>query len=410
MLKRQQLSENEIPAITDLSGIICLKPFYLMEFTTSGKVYTCCPSWIKFPIGDIRKNTIDGIWNSLPARFIRRKMYRGEWTDICNPICPRISEYRHDNKVIFPEYFDRFDIIPPGLIDEIKNRRDFLKTPPAAFNLSNSQICNLSCIMCDRATQSDSPGLIEKTAREIEAHLPRTKKLLLTGMGDPLARPDTRRLLMNTDTRYHDIGFDLITNGLLLTKYWEKIKHQKFGNLLLSVDAASRETYEKIRIGGSWETLLESLACMRENRDRFSCITMNMTVMRHNYGEIPQFIDLAESFGFHVSFQRIRGRCGDQNFFEMPDAAAVNTLDRIVQEEKARSRDIVIFWGDLSETNHSIMYPVDVRKGFYGHMKDRLLPEQTRRRAAARATYHAVMNNMKFLKTFLFTTSKNKTS
>ena len=410
MLKRQQLSPKEIAAGHDLSEIICLKPFYLMEFTTSGKVYTCCPSWIKFPIGDIRKNTIAGIWNSSRARFIRRKMYRGEWTDICNPICPRISEYRHDNKVIFHEYFDRFDILPPGLIDEIKNRRDFLETPPTAFNLSNSRVCNLSCIMCDRATQSDDPELIEKTAREIVAHLPRTKKLILTGMGEPLARLDTRRLLMNTDSRYHGIGFDLITNGLLLTRYWEKIKHQKFGTLLLSVDAASRETYEKIRIGGSWETLHESLACMRENRGRFSCITMNMTVMRHNFREIPQFIDLAESFGFHVSFQRIRGQCGDQNFFEMPDTAAVHALDRIVQEEKARRRDIYIFWGDLSETDHSIMYPVEVRKGFYTHVKDRLLPEQTMRRAAAKATYHAVMNSMKFLKTSLFTPSKNKTN
>ncbi len=332
-------------------GLICLQPFYFMEFTTSGDVYTCCPSWIKFPIGNIRKKTIGEIWNSDKARRIRRRLFSGEWQDICNTVCPRISVYRHERKLIPYDSLrtDLFDFLTPALIDEIKSGHDHLKTPPTVFNLSNSKVCNLSCIMCDRVFQDDNPQLREKTAKDILSYLPTARKVVLTGMGDPLARPDTRNLLMNFRGENSDLIFDLITNAILLPKYWDQIKHQRFGALLISVDAATKKTYEKIRIGGSWEALLQGLSLVRENRERFSSVTINMTVMRHNYREIPQFIDFAESYGFGVSFQRIRGLFADQNFFELRDKAILQELKKIMTAERPKGRIISVFWGDLLE-------------------------------------------------------------
>lgn len=333
------------------SGLICLQPFYFMEFTTSGNVYTCCPAWTKYPIGNIKRNSISEIWNSRKARFIRRKMYRGEWEKICNTICPRISVYQHERKLVLYDYMspDVYDFVTPGLIDEIKSGKEYLETPPTVFNLSNSKVCNLSCIMCDRVFQDDNPGLREKTARDILTYLPTARKVVLTGMGDPLARPDSRRLLMDFEGQNSALRFELITNALLLPKYWERIKHQNFGTLLISVDAASKETYDKIRIGGSWETLLESFSLVQENRSKFTSITINMTIMKQNFIEIPAFIDLAESYGFNASFQRIRGRFGDQNIFERRDSTALLKLKEIISSERLRERSISVFWGDLLE-------------------------------------------------------------
>jgi MoaA/NifB/PqqE/SkfB family radical SAM enzyme len=332
-------------------GLICLQPFYFLEFTTTGDVYTCCPAWIKSPIGNIRKETIAEIWNSDKARRIRRKMFSGEWQDICNRVCPRISVYQHDRKLILYDYLstDVFDFLTPGLIDEIRSGREYLESPPTVFNLSNSKVCNLSCIMCDRVFQDDNPLLREKTAEDILKYLPTAKKVILTGMGDPFARPDTRNLLINFRDENSSLKFDLITNALLLPKYWEQIKHQKFGTLLISVDAATKNTYDKIRIGGSWETLLQSLFLIGENRNRFSSVTINMTVMRCNYNEIRDFIDLAESYGFNASFQRIRGIFGDQNFFEGGDLSVLRELKAIIMTEQLRKRSINVFWGDLLE-------------------------------------------------------------
>ena len=330
-------------------GILCHQPFYFMEITTSGEVYTCCPGWIKFPIGNIKNNTIAEIWNGNRARYIRRKIYSGEWEKICNPICPRISVYKHDKHLIHYDYLETFDYLTPQLISEIRSGKEHLNSSPTVFNLSNSKICNLSCIMCDRLSQDDDPQVIEKTAKDVFQHLPNARQLVLSGMGDPFARPDTRDLLINFDGRNSDLRINLITNGLLLPRYWEKVKHQKFGTLLISVDACKRETYEKIRIGGSWEDLLQSLNVVKENRDKFSSVTINMTVMRYNYREIPAFIDFAESYGFDASFQRIRGDYGDQNFFQKPDDHALNELGELIINEQLKHRQVKVFFSDLLE-------------------------------------------------------------
>ena len=335
--------------INSKPGIICLQPFHFMEFSTNGEVYTCCPAWTRISIGNIKKNTIPEIWNSKKAQYIRQKMYDGEWRDVCKPICPIISDYRRYDNLILHEYFDKFECLTPQIMDEIRNRQVCLESMPTVFNLSNSRVCNLSCIMCNRKSRRHNPKVIEKTAREVFNHLQAAKKIVLTGMGDPFARPDTRDILINFDNRDSDVRFDIITNALLLPKYWEKVRRQKFGNLLISADAATKETYEKIRIGGTWENLLESLALVKENKDRFSSVTINMTVMRYNYREIPAFIDFAESYGFNVSFQRVRGMYGKQNFFEARDAKTLEELRVIISCEQPKIRAVTIFWGDLLE-------------------------------------------------------------
>jgi MoaA/NifB/PqqE/SkfB family radical SAM enzyme len=320
-----------------------------MEFTTNGKVYTCCPAWIKLPIGNIKEQTIAEIWNSQQAIFIRKKMYLGEWQDICNPICPRISVFKNNHELFEYEHINTLDYLSLQIVSEIRSKKNYLNSFPTVFNLSNSRVCNLSCIMCDRKQQDDDPYLIEKTAKDLYSYLPAAKKLILTGLGDPLARPDIKNLLVNVKGHDFDLKIDLITNGLLLPRYWDEIKHWKFDTLLISIDAAKKETYENIRIGASWEVLLESLSLVRENKDRFNSVTINMTVMRNNYEEIPQFIEFAQYYGFNVSFQRIRGHWGDQNFFEMNDSSELKKLSAIIDEENIQKRHINIFWGDLLE-------------------------------------------------------------
>lgn len=365
------------------TGIICPQPFYFMEITTSGEVYTCCPSWTRISIGNVRRRTIAQAWNSARAQYIRGKMYSGEWQRICNPVCPRISQFRKDGKLISIDNIETSAPVAPHLADEMKKGSVRLDTPPSVFNLSNSRICNLSCIMCDRLKQVDDRVMIEKVAHDMDAYLPSAKKVILTGMGDPFARPDTRDLLAGYNDSKSGLRFEIVTNGLLMPEYWDQIKHQNFGDLLVSVDAADKKTYEAIRRGGSWEKLLDSLEFIRENRENFLSVTLNMTVMRLNYRQIPAFIDFAESYGFCASFQMMRGRCGDQNFLEDEDESAISELKAIIISEKTKKRDIEVFWSNLEETTSPRIYPKGW-KGFYCKAKDRLLPSYTRRRALAR--------------------------
>ena len=327
-------------------GLICLHPFYSMLIFQNYNIYNCvCLDWIKQRIGNLETHSLLECWNSETARFIRLKMYAGEWQEICNPICPVIIEYLESGKLMKYKDLESVEELTPTLIEEIRARKDFLTSPPTHFKLDNSNVCNLHCIMCGRDAYNDNPDLQKKFMAELQNYLPSTKKMMLCGHGDPLARPDTRGILMN---HKGSIKFDIITNGLLLPKYWDKIKHQRFGLFMISMDGATKEIYEKIRAGGRWENILESLSLVKQNKDSFESVTLNMTVMRSNYQEIPQFIDFAESYGFNVYFQGIRGAYPDENIFETHDIRAINKLKNIIAHEKNKKRSITVAWGNLT--------------------------------------------------------------
>ncbi|MBM4329737.1 MAG: tetratricopeptide repeat protein [Deltaproteobacteria bacterium] len=344
--KKEKARKSEAsPAMSE--GIICLRPFYAMTFAFN-KVFNCtCPDWIKRSIGDIRSGTIAEIWNGIDARLIRRKMYNGEWQEICNSFCPHIIAYKQEGKIIRFADLEQQDCLTSQLIEEIRNRKDQLDSFPTVFKPDHSSICNLSCIMCSRSASTEDPALLKKITDDLLGYLPIAKRIILTGMGDPLARPDTRQLIINY--RDGNLKFDLITNGLLLPKYWDQMRHQNFGHLLVSIDAADKEIYERIRVGGSWEDLLKSLDLIRRNREKFDSITLNMTVMRENYEKIPPFIDFAEFYGFNASFQRVRGQIRNQNIFEPREESAIEKLKGIIRNEQTKRRSIQVGFGDLLE-------------------------------------------------------------
>ncbi|HUI06987.1 MAG TPA: glycosyltransferase [Verrucomicrobiae bacterium] len=329
------------------SGLICLQPFYFTEFTTNGDVYTCCPAWVKLKIGNIRQRSLEEIWNSGAAQLLRARMYQGDWRGVCNEVCEKLSEHRYEGRIYRFEDLNTLDYLTPQLVAEIRERRVRLESFPTLYNLSNSTVCNLNCIMCGRNEQATDPELVRKTFEGVSKHLDSARRLVLTGNGDPLARPDTREILMHCQGN-PDLQIDMLTNGLLLPKYWDKIKHQRFHWFNVSVDAATKATYEKIRRGGSWEVLLQAFEILQANCHRFGT-TINMTVMRSNYREIPEFIDMADRYGFHAMFRRVRGCWGTENIFEPPDKNALAELKSIVRSESAKPRDKRILWTDLLE-------------------------------------------------------------
>ncbi|HQP30870.1 MAG TPA: tetratricopeptide repeat protein, partial [Deltaproteobacteria bacterium] len=324
---------------------MCLQPFYLLTLSSLG-VYNCaCPDWIKMKIGELGTASIAECWNSDAAQWIRRKMYAGDWEATCNCFCPHVINYRQTGKLFRYDELAQIEALTPQLIEEIQAGKTRLEATPTAFKLDNSAICNLDCIMCSRASYPENPDLVGKTMADLGQYLPSAKRIIMSGFGDPLARLDTRALLM--DEGHGHLKFDLITNALLLPRFWERIRHRKFGDLLVSIDAADKRTYETIRRGGVWDDLLKSLTLLEENRDRFESITLNMTVMRENYQSIPAFIDFALSRGFRASFQRIRGPYVPQNIFEPPDTEALGTLRGILDHARAAADHSRVFFGDL---------------------------------------------------------------
>lgn len=105
----------------------------------------------------------------------------------------------------------------------------------------------------------------------------------------------------------------IITSNLqLLTKE----KWAEFSNLLsfpkdffVSMDGATKETYEHNRAGANWKKMMENLEYLcslrKERNAHLEHIELNFVVQDNNFREIPQFISMAKQLGVDaVWFQK----------------------------------------------------------------------------------------------------------
>ena len=323
-----------------LDSIICLRPFYALELHIKGDVSACCPAWSKGMVGNIRKKTLAEIWNDKPLRHMRRMMLEGRWDKVCRPDCPAIMHYRITKEKIHLTNPDSH-VITTDILAAVRSRQTILPTGPTWINLANSNVCNLNCIMCGREHYQENADLTTKAMSEVKGLLPGLRGLFLTGNGDPFARPDTRDLLLNFDAAlYPELRIDLLTNGLLLPKYWDRVRHLNFGYLDISVDAATPGTYETIRRGGRWHDLLQAFEIVGSDSARFSRIMINMTVMRDNYREIPAFVELAARYGFGAGISRIRGKWGNQNIFTGGDPKIIDELRGVIVAAREKASEL----------------------------------------------------------------------
>ncbi|MCR5441527.1 MAG: hypothetical protein K6E66_05380 [Lachnospiraceae bacterium] len=114
-----------------------------------------------------------------------------------------------------------------------------------------------------------------------------------------------------------------LRNGTLFTESeWEKLEGRyEHTGFMVSVDAAGKETYEKVRCGGSFERLMKNMDFLSELRrlNKVDSVKVIMIVQKANYTEIPAFIRWAKDKGFDgVSLSHIRnwGTYDDRDFYE----------------------------------------------------------------------------------------------
>jgi len=117
--------------------------------------------------------------------------------------------------------------------------------------------------------------------------------------GDPFASHVYRHFMEQTPQR-DNIRYSILTNGLMFPEFHSRVPNV-IGNLQelgVSVDGATQETYEKLRLGGKWEKILEGLECMAEQRQKHGFrFILHFVVQKDNYHEMEAMIDLAERFG-----------------------------------------------------------------------------------------------------------------
>jgi len=320
----------------DLRGRFCSRPFEVLVSTQAtrwnaesssfvqkmGESYLCdCVAWLPYSIGNIiDAESPDAIWNSDGAQEIRRSILDGDFRYCSRTLCPAIL-----NDTL-PK---REDVAAPRLRAIIDEKKTVLADPPRLLSLGHDASCNLACpscrtdiLMADRAQNER----LDRARDRVILPLLRgdSTGLRLTAWGDPFASRHYRSILeaLRGDD-YRGVRLFLLTNGLLLTRnQWAAMPHlaERVAALSVSVDAATRETYENVRRPGRWDVIEENLRFFGELRreglfaadgsgdaagDQVTGFGICFVVQKDNFREMPAFVRLGREIGADViAFQK----------------------------------------------------------------------------------------------------------
>lgn len=267
-----------------LKKYICITPFSYLEIHKHG-IFSCCPSWLPNKMGDL--SDLDNVWESDELKKVQKSILDGSYEYCSKTQCPYLA------KLISGKGVDS------NFIEKENFNIENTKLGPSNINFAFDRSCNLSCPSC-RSTAIMANGeeieFVDKTINKVIDKFGKNISMLyLSGSADPFASKSIRKLLLNLDvSKFPKLRkIHLHTNALLFTeKMWSNLTHIRhlIKTIEISIDASNKETYEIIRRGGNWETLISNLEFI--SKIKMNDIRVSFVVQDSNYMEMEDFYNL----------------------------------------------------------------------------------------------------------------------
>lgn len=164
--------------------------------------------------------------------------------------------------------------------------------------------CNLTCRTCVRNAWDAPSGYMPREVFDAVLDglgaFPEKPLLFLGGFGEPLAHPDI--LPMIGRAREAGAAVELITNGLLLG---EEIRRAIVGlgvrRLWVSLDGATPEGYQDVRLGDALPLVLDNLRAFRRLCEAEPLLSPRLGIafvaMKRNVAQLPALVSLGRELG-----------------------------------------------------------------------------------------------------------------
>lgn len=177
-------------------------------------------------------------------------------------------------------------------------------TSPISASIEPTNICNLRCPEC-----LSGLGLLHRERgmmrldefKTILCNLPPSLiHLFIYFQGEPLLNRDFVKMV--SEAKQRGLFVATSTNGAFLTEaVCEGIVASKLDHIIVSVDGATEETYQKYRRGGSLAEVVAGIkrlvSSKCEHLSQTPLVELQFIVFRHNESEMQAFIALARSCG-----------------------------------------------------------------------------------------------------------------
>ncbi len=303
----------------------CEYPFSRIRVTSEGNIAMCCfqrpdPLISDSPyIGNLLENSFDEIWFSDLADEIRLNTAAGVLHKKCQvPGCPFLQM-----KAPYPSKKIVHDSYPTFLELDLPNTH-------CNVGLEQPNQDHPACIMCERAGPPDvfKPEInrLKEVLPKLAHIVPNLEQIHIQGIAEPFYKNLFFEILdaLNFDQYKDSITISTTTNGTLFKpqvreEYLRRVPHSITN---FSIDAATPETFQKIRILPVFDKVIENLYAFSKERVRprqFLRIHNNINI--HNVHEVigmvhiahkanVEYVEFNPTDGFNTSILVNNRNCG----------------------------------------------------------------------------------------------------
>jgi MoaA/NifB/PqqE/SkfB family radical SAM enzyme len=302
----------------------CPRPYDTILIDKQGSCFACeCQSWLPQSVGNLQVRTLDEIINHSDMR----KMLQGTIDDGTYRFCNEHQcSYIRSN----------------GVLDDKPNRIEHLR-------LAIDESCNLRCPSCRKKMIFHKDGSAYRLGIRLADRIndwlhtyQHPVQVHIGSDGDPFASQVYRHFMAQTPER-ENIKYSILTNGLMFKEFHTRVPNviRNLNELGVSIDGATKHTYEKLRLGGKWDKVLEALECMAEQKHKHGFrFILHYVVQKDNFHEMQEMIDLGEQYNDdRVWLNRIED-WGTMDDFKSQDIwntqEYMEQLDKVIQRKQQR--------------------------------------------------------------------------
>ena len=220
---------------------------------------------------------------------------------------------------------------------------------PPSITFEVTTFCNLKCTMCANPSLGKNRGNfnLDKFKEFVDSNN-YIKKINLTGLGETLMNPNLIEMIKYSKRKGIYAWF--VNNMTLMKKdIGQKLLDSKVDLICISIDGATKETFEKIRIGAKFEDVIDNTKKFLELRNGNSStqVGINMVVTKENYKEIEGLIKIAHELRIdHLTFKTAYLRSDNMKTLSF-DSVSREDLEVVLKRAKKTARELgvnVLTW------------------------------------------------------------------
>lgn len=332
-----------------VSNTFCIIPWVHLHTWPNGKVFPCCLADSNHPIGNLKDNTLEEIWNSPDLKKIRTELLSGEKPPVCSRCYMQEDMGTQSFRTSSNYHWEHHIENALETTDEDGTNHNF-KLNYWDFRFSN--VCNLKCRMCGpelssswyddqikmygssttpRALIHTNDVSLEDLMIYTDRFINDVEEIYFAG-GEPLIMEEHYKILEmliaagNTKCRirYNTNFSSLKFKKWDLIELWKPFIKYNPDNVRVfaSLDAIG-EVAEYSRKGTKWPAIEANIKRLHENN---MTIWTSTTVSIFNIFELPKFVNRMFELGIPMDKMQMN------NVLTFPDYYCINILPKELKE------------------------------------------------------------------------------